>query len=64
EVLIPHVTTGEPLRAECDAFLSRIRGEEGTLSNGRAGADVVAVLEAMDRSIANSGAQQEVEQVR
>ena len=64
EVLIPHVTTGEPLRAECDAFLSRIRGEEGTLSNGWAGTDVVAVLEAMDRSIAKSGAQQEVEKVR
>jgi predicted dehydrogenase len=64
EVLIPHVTTGEPLRAECDAFLARIRGEEGTLSNGRAGADVVAVLEAMDRSIANDGAQQEVEKVK
>jgi predicted dehydrogenase len=64
EVLIPHVTTGEPLRAECDAFLARVRGEEGLLSNGWAGADVVAVLEAIDRSIANRGAEQEVEVVR
>ena len=64
EVLIPHVTTGEPLRAECDAFLTRVRGEEGLLSNGWAGADVVAVLEAIDRSIANRGAEQEVEVVR
>jgi predicted dehydrogenase len=64
EVRIPHVTTGEPLRAECDAFLSRVRGEEGSLSNGWAGAEVVAVLEAIDRSIANRGAEQEVEQVR
>lgn len=64
EVLIPHVTTGEPLRAECDAFLSRVRGDGGTLSSGWAGAEVVAVLEAIDRSIANRGTEQEVERVR
>jgi predicted dehydrogenase len=64
QVLIPHVTTGEPLRAECDAFLARIRGGEGWLSDGWAGADVVAALEAMDRSIASNGAQQDVERVR
>ena len=64
QVLIPHVTTGEPLRAECDAFLARIRGEEGWLSDGWAGADVVAVLEAIDRSIAANGEQQIVKSVR
>jgi predicted dehydrogenase len=64
QVLIPHVTTGEPLRAECEAFLARVLGEEGALSNGWAGADVVAVLEAMDRSIADNGARQAVETVR
>ncbi len=64
EVRIPHVTAGEPLRAECDAFLRRVGGESGTLSSGWAGADVVAVLEAIDRSIANRGAEEEVEKVR
>jgi len=64
QVLIPHVTTGEPLRAECDSFLDRIRGAVGHLSDGWAGAEVVAVLEAIDRSMANHGAQQEVEKVR
>jgi predicted dehydrogenase len=64
QVLIPHVTTGEPLRAECDAFLARIRGGEGWLSDGWAGADVVAVLEAIDRSIGSDGAQQAVEKAR
>jgi predicted dehydrogenase len=63
QVLIPHVTTGEPLRAECEAFLDRIRGEEGSLSNGWAGTDVVAVLEAIDRSITSRGAEMGVEQV-
>ena len=64
EVLIPHVTTGEPLRAECDAFLSRIRGDQGSLAGGWAGAEVVAVLEAIDRSIGDRGTEQEVEKVR
>jgi len=64
EVRIPHVTTGEPLRAECDEFLARIRGGEGSLSDGWAGTEVVAVLEAIDRSIAENGAQQSVERVR
>jgi predicted dehydrogenase len=64
QVLIPHVTTGEPLRAECDSFLARIRGGDDSLADGWAGADVVAVLEAVDRSMAKDGAQQEVERVR
>jgi predicted dehydrogenase len=64
QVLIPHVTTGEPLRAECDSFLARIRGGDDSLSDGWAGADVVAVLEAIDGSMAKDGAQQEVERVR
>jgi predicted dehydrogenase len=64
EVRIPHVTTGEPLRAECDEFLARIQGGKGSLSDGWAGTEVVAVLEAIDRSIAENGAQQEVERVR
>jgi predicted dehydrogenase len=64
QVLIPHVTAGEPLRAECDNFLARIRGDVATLSDGWAGADVVAVLEAIDRSIESDGAQQEVERSR
>ena len=64
EVLIPHVTTGEPLKAECDSFLARIRGEGNPLSDGWAGADVVATLEAIDRSIAHRGAEQEVEIAR
>jgi predicted dehydrogenase len=64
EVLIPHVTTGEPLRTECDAFLRRIHGNDDSVSDGWAGADVVAVLEAIDRSIANRGAEEEVEHSR
>lgn len=64
QVLIPHVTTGEPLRAECDAFLARVLGDRTTVTaDGWAGTDVVAVLEAIDRSMANDGAAQAVEKV-
>lgn len=64
EVVIPHVTGGEPLRTECDEFLRRIMHGDDDLSGGRAGANVVAVLEAIDRSIANSGSAEPVENIR
>ena len=55
EVRIPHVTGGEPLRAECEEFLSRVHGTRSSLSDGRAGVEVVAVLEAIDRSLKDGG---------
>ena len=64
EVLIPHVTSGEPLKDECDSFLRRIRGANDTVSDGWAGAEVVAVLEAMDQSMARDGIEVPVEAVR
>jgi predicted dehydrogenase len=64
EVTIPHVTAGEPLRDECDSFLRRIRGGDEALSDGRAGAEVVAVLEAMDASMEGNGVEVPVEAVR
>jgi predicted dehydrogenase len=64
EVTIPHVTAGEPLRDECDSFLRRIRGEDESLSDGVAGAEVVAVLEAIDKSMVGDGVEVDVEPVR
>lgn len=64
EVRIPHVTGGEPLRAECDEFLRRTAGGDETLSDGWEGARVVAVLDAIDKSIAQGGASIAVEKVR
>ncbi len=63
EVLIPHVTSGEPLRDECDSFLRRIRGSLETLSDGWAGAEVVSTLEAIDASMAGKGIEVTVETV-
>ena len=53
DVVIPQVSTGEPLKAECQAFLDAIRDGKGPLSDGALALDVVRVLEAMDRSIAD-----------
>jgi predicted dehydrogenase len=54
DVVIPQVSTGEPLRSECQAFLEAIRDGSEPLSSGALARDVVRVLEALDRSIAES----------
>lgn len=56
EVRIPHVSAGEPLRRECEAFLDRVAGKPDSLSDGLTGLKVVAALEAIDRSIEAGGA--------
>lgn len=64
EVRIPHVTGGEPLKSECDEFLRRIAGDGGDLSDGWDGARIVAVLDAIDTSIAKGGGATPVKTVR
>ena len=64
EVVIPPVTAGEPLRSECQSFIRRILGDNETVSDGWAGADVVAVIEAIDRSVALGGGHVEVTPAR
>jgi predicted dehydrogenase len=63
QITIPPVTAGEPLRNECEEFLDRVRGGLGAVSNGWAGAEVVAALVAADRSMASGGSLTEVPQV-
>jgi predicted dehydrogenase len=64
QVIIPRITAGEPLRSECEEFLARIRGGDGSVSNGWAGAEVVAALVAADRSIVQEGRLVDVPGVR
>lgn len=64
EVRIPHVTAGEPLRAECEEFLKRVRGADGVEADGWEASQIVAVLAAIDTSMANGGAATPVEVVR
>jgi predicted dehydrogenase len=52
DVVIPNVTTGEPLRNECQAFINSIKSGLAPYSDGQLGTEVVRILEAMDKSIA------------
>lgn len=51
QIVIPRVTAGEPLRSECESFLERVRGKGNDVSDGWAGAEVVAALVAADISL-------------
>lgn len=64
QIIIPKISTGEPLRDECQEFLDRVRGGGGELSDGWAGAEVVASLVAADESMRHNGRLVDVEQIR
>ena len=50
----PQITNVEPLRLECQHFISCIRNGERPLSDGESGLRVVRVLEALQRSLEES----------
>src|SRR3989449_286167 len=56
DVLIPHIATGEPLRAECRHFLECVRTGRAPLSDGIHGAKVIRVLAAAQKSLELDGA--------
>lgn len=60
DILIPRVTTNEPLRAECDHFLECIATGARPLSDGWSGAAAVRVLAALERSMRNGGSREAV----
>lgn len=55
DIHIPKVPGTEPLRIVCERFVQAVVDREPTPSDGRAGATVVEVLEAMSESLRNSG---------
>ena len=55
DIHIPKVPATEPLRVVCERFAEAVRDRRPTPSDGRAGAAVVEVLEAMTASLAASG---------
>lgn len=61
DVVIPRVKTGEPLKAECEEFLSCIANDRSPLASGRVGLGVVRVLAALERSIRAGGREETVE---
>lgn len=64
QIVIPRVTAGEPLRSECEAFLDRVRGNFNDVSDGWAGAEVVAALVAADQSLRSDSVLVPVQGVR
>jgi predicted dehydrogenase len=60
DIVIPRVTQGEPLKAECDHFIECITTGAVPLADGASGAAAVRVLAAIDRSIAGGGRREEV----
>jgi predicted dehydrogenase len=59
-ITIPRVPGGEPLRAECDHFISCIADGAAPLTGGPLAVSVVRALEAIERSVRNGGAEQTV----
>jgi predicted dehydrogenase len=60
DITIPRISSGEPLRAECDHFLDCVRTGKRPLVGGREAAAVVRALEAIDRSMRSGGQEQKV----
>jgi predicted dehydrogenase len=60
DILIPRVGASEPLRTECDHFLDCVATGTQPLADGKSGAAVVRVLEALDRSLRNGGRREDV----
>lgn len=55
DIHIPKIPAAEPLRIVCERFVNAVVERAPTPSDGRAGAAVVEVLEAMSESLADSG---------
>lgn len=53
---IPHIKQEEPLKAECQHFIDCIQEDREPLSGGRAGLELVTILEAASASLKANGA--------
>ena len=55
DIMIPHISLGEPLRTECEHFISAVSSGRPPRSDARDGLRVVRVLEAGQRSLDAGG---------
>jgi predicted dehydrogenase len=62
DIIIPKVSSGEPLKLECEHFLDCVRNGKPPLVGGREAAAVVRTLEAIDRSMHGKGQEQKTAQ--
>lgn len=61
DIISPSVKASEPLKNQCGHFLHCVRRDEPVLTSGDDGLAIVAVMEAIDASLARQGARVEVE---
>lgn len=62
DILIPHLRMKEPLTVEIEEFVASILESRPPLTDGRHGLEIVAVMEAMSKSIARNGQFEAVDQ--
>jgi predicted dehydrogenase len=55
DVIIPYISSSEPLKLECSHFINCIARGEKPRSDGWAGLKVTSILEAAEKSLANGG---------
>ncbi len=60
DITIPRVPGGEPLKTECDHFLECIEKKQHPLTDAALGTRVVRALEAITRSLAHGGREEQV----
>ncbi|MCL4862313.1 MAG: Gfo/Idh/MocA family oxidoreductase [Caldilineaceae bacterium] len=63
DISSPRVEASEPLKNQCQHFIKCIATAQRPRTDGRAGLEVVQVMTAIDRSIAQNGAPVSVEQI-
>jgi predicted dehydrogenase len=61
DVVIPFISSAEPLKLECGHFIKCITEGKQPRSDGRAGLRVTSILEAADRSLANGGQREKLD---
>lgn len=59
-ITIPNIRFTEPLRLECDHFLECISTDRRPMTDGRNGLNVLKIIEAAQKSMRNSGAEEEI----
>ncbi len=61
DVVIPYISSAEPLKLECSHFVNSIINDTRPRSDGWAGLKVTSILEAADRSLANGGHREQLD---
>ncbi|MFO7322987.1 MAG: Gfo/Idh/MocA family oxidoreductase [Chloroflexota bacterium] len=60
DIISPRIEAVEPLRNECLHFIDCVLHDKQPLSHGQSGADVIAIMEATNQSLAMNGAPVEI----